>query len=139
MALQPFVGPWPHLQFHNIFLHRRKDSLDGGSARRKAATWDNTNIEQKHTYIHALSGIRPHNPHCYERAKTVHALGGPYTYESGSARSRARINFTTHVSAWRPTHGRVWLIGTRAESDSRARLVRVWAPLDRAATVLGLV
>jgi hypothetical protein len=25
-------------------------------------------------------------------------------------------------------HRRVWLIGTRAEPDSRARLVRVWAP-----------
>jgi hypothetical protein len=39
--------------------------------------------------------------------------------DSGSARSRARINFTTH--------GQVWLIGTRAESDPRAGLVRVWA------------
>ena len=30
----------------------------------------------------------------------------------------------------RHTYGRVWLIETRAELDSRARLVRVWAPLD---------
>jgi hypothetical protein len=34
--------------------------LDGGSARRKAATYTqkNTNTEQMHTDIHALSGIR---------------------------------------------------------------------------------
>jgi hypothetical protein len=38
--------------------------LDGGSARRKPATYtqDSTNTEQKHTDIHALSGIRTHNP-----------------------------------------------------------------------------
>jgi hypothetical protein len=29
--------------------------------------------------------------------------------------------------SWRPTHRRVWLIGTGAEQDSRARLVRLWA------------
>jgi hypothetical protein len=54
--------------------------------------------------------------------------------------SRARVNFTTHAWAWRPTHGRVWLIGTRAESDSRARLVRVWVPEEssRACTFISL-
>jgi hypothetical protein len=30
--------------------------------------------------------------------------------------------------SWRPTHRRVWLTGTRAEPDSRARLARVWGP-----------
>jgi hypothetical protein len=47
-----------------IFLYRRQDSLDGGSARRKAATYtqNNTNIEQTHTDIHALSEIRTHDP-----------------------------------------------------------------------------
>jgi hypothetical protein len=28
MALQPFVGPWPLLQFRNLFLRRRWDPLD---------------------------------------------------------------------------------------------------------------
>jgi hypothetical protein len=46
MALQPFVGLWPVLQFLNL-RDSGFDSLDGGSALRKAATYtqDNTNIE----------------------------------------------------------------------------------------------
>jgi hypothetical protein len=38
--------------------------MDGGSARRKAATCtqNNTNTEWTHTDIHALSGIRTHDP-----------------------------------------------------------------------------
>jgi hypothetical protein len=45
MALQLF-GLWPIFQFLNP-IYIRKDSLDGGSARRKAATYtqDNTNTE----------------------------------------------------------------------------------------------
>jgi hypothetical protein len=37
--------------------------LDGGSARRKAATYtqNNANTEKTHTDIHALSGIRTHD------------------------------------------------------------------------------
>jgi hypothetical protein len=52
VALQPFVGPWPW------------DSLDGGSARRKAATYtqNNTSTELTHTDIHALSGIQTQDP-----------------------------------------------------------------------------
>jgi hypothetical protein len=38
MALQPFVGPWQIFQFLDL-LHIRFDSLDGRSARRKAATY----------------------------------------------------------------------------------------------------
>jgi hypothetical protein len=42
----PYVGPWPIFQFSNL-IHGQKDSLDGGSARRKASTYtqDNTNTE----------------------------------------------------------------------------------------------
>jgi hypothetical protein len=29
VALQPFVGSWPLLQFRNLFLHRRQDGLLG--------------------------------------------------------------------------------------------------------------
>jgi hypothetical protein len=52
MALQPFVRTW--LLFH--FLNP--------SARRKTATYtqNNTNTEQAHADIHALSGIRTHVP-----------------------------------------------------------------------------
>jgi hypothetical protein len=63
MDLQPFVGPWPLFQFHNL-LHTRYDALDGGSAHRKTSTCtqDSTNTEQTHTDIHASSGIRLHDP-----------------------------------------------------------------------------
>jgi hypothetical protein len=44
--------------------------LDGGSARRKAATYTQNNTN---TDIHALSGIQTHYP-ILERVKTVHAL-----------------------------------------------------------------
>jgi hypothetical protein len=46
MALQSSVGPWPLFQFLNL-IHSRQESLDGGSARRKAATYtqNNTNTE----------------------------------------------------------------------------------------------
>jgi hypothetical protein len=45
MALQPFVGPWPLFQFL-VLLHSRLDSMEGGSALRKAAIYrQNTNTE----------------------------------------------------------------------------------------------
>jgi hypothetical protein len=45
-SIVPFVDPWPLFQFRNP-IHSRYDSLDGGSARRKAATYtqNNTNTE----------------------------------------------------------------------------------------------
>jgi hypothetical protein len=42
MALQPFVGPWQLSQFLDS-IHSRYDSLDGGSARRKASTYTENN------------------------------------------------------------------------------------------------
>jgi hypothetical protein len=62
MALQPFVGPWPRFQFRNP-VHSRLDSLEGGSARRKAAayTQNSTKTEYTHTDIHASSGARTHD------------------------------------------------------------------------------
>jgi hypothetical protein len=46
MAVQPFVGLWPLFQFLDR-IHSREDSLDEGSARRKASTYtqNNTNTE----------------------------------------------------------------------------------------------
>jgi hypothetical protein len=62
---------------------------------------------------------------------SLQALGGPYTYESDSVR--------VPMSQTRPCVGRhahtcvVKLIRARllAEPDSRARLTRVWAALQR--------
>jgi hypothetical protein len=63
MVLQPFVGPWPLFQFLNLYTVS-KGSFDGGSARRKAATYTqkNTNTEYTRTDIHVSSGIRTHDP-----------------------------------------------------------------------------
>jgi hypothetical protein len=63
MPLQPSLGPGRFFQFINL-IHSRYDSLDGGSARRKAATYTG---QHKHrinakTNIYALSGIRTHDP-----------------------------------------------------------------------------
>jgi peptide methionine sulfoxide reductase MsrA len=63
MALQTFVGPWPLFQLLDP-IHTRKDSLDRGSAHRKASTYtqNNTNTERTHTDIHDLSEIQTHDP-----------------------------------------------------------------------------
>jgi hypothetical protein len=63
VALQPFAGPWPLLKFLDP-IHSRWEPLDGGSARRKAATYtqDNTNTEYAYTDILATNGIGTHDP-----------------------------------------------------------------------------
>jgi hypothetical protein len=65
MALQSFVGPWPLFQFLNP-IHSRYDSLDGRSAPRKGrylhTGQHKHRINAHNTDIHALSGIRTHNP-----------------------------------------------------------------------------
>jgi hypothetical protein len=64
MALQPFVGPWSLFQFLDP-IHSRYDSLDGGSARCKAATYTQNNkhtLKAHDTDIHAFSSIRTHDP-----------------------------------------------------------------------------
>jgi hypothetical protein len=63
ISLSIYVGPWPLFEFLNP-IHSRSDSLDGGSARRKAATYtvESTNTEYTNTDIHASSGIRTHDP-----------------------------------------------------------------------------
>jgi hypothetical protein len=38
VTLQPFLGHWPLFQFPNL-LYSRYDSLEGGSAHHKAATY----------------------------------------------------------------------------------------------------
>jgi hypothetical protein len=55
---------WSLLQFRNLLYTEDKDSLDECSACRKAAiyTQGNTNRINTDTNIHALSGIRTHDP-----------------------------------------------------------------------------
>jgi hypothetical protein len=70
MALQSDVGIWLPFKFLYL-LHSQQDSLDGGSARRKAATYtqDSTNPQTSMPQV----GLEP-TTSVFERAKTVHAL-----------------------------------------------------------------
>jgi hypothetical protein len=61
MILEPFVGPWPLCQFRNP-VHSQYDSLDGGSARRKASTFTQDNTNAINADIDALNGVRTHDP-----------------------------------------------------------------------------
>jgi hypothetical protein len=64
MGLQLFVGPWQPFRFLGP-THSQQDSLDGVSARRKAATYtqgSTNSINAHNTDIHASSGIRTHDP-----------------------------------------------------------------------------
>jgi hypothetical protein len=51
MALQSFVWPWTLFQFLNP-LHSRQDSLAGGSARHKAATYTQHNTNRINAHRH---------------------------------------------------------------------------------------
>jgi hypothetical protein len=74
MALQPGVGPWPIFQFLNP-VHSRQDSLEGGSAHRKAITYtqDNTNTNEYTQTCTPRVGSELTTP-VFERGKTVDAL-----------------------------------------------------------------
>jgi hypothetical protein len=66
MALQPFVGPWPLLQFRNLFYTdgRTRWTSDQPVARPlpKHRTTQTQNKRVPTPNIHALSGIRTHDP-----------------------------------------------------------------------------
>jgi hypothetical protein len=64
VALQPFVGPLPLLQFRNLFYTdgRAPWTSDQPVARPLPTRRNNTNRINAHTDIHALSGIRTHDP-----------------------------------------------------------------------------
>jgi hypothetical protein len=68
---QPFVGPWPLLQFRNIFYTDGGTSWTSDQPVAKPATYTQGNTDRRnaHRNIHALNEIR-----AFERAKTVHAL-----------------------------------------------------------------
>jgi hypothetical protein len=75
MALQP-LGPWPFFQFLNP-IRSRQDSLDGGSARRNAATYTQTQNKRTQT---SKSRVRFElTILVFKRVKTVHALDNAAT------------------------------------------------------------
>jgi hypothetical protein len=65
VALELFPGPWPLLQFRNLFLQGWWDSLDDWSACRKAATYTQANKKAKnkrkhrHPWLEWNSNLRP--------------------------------------------------------------------------------
>jgi hypothetical protein len=72
-----------------------------------------------------------------ELAKTVNALGGPYTYDSDS---RVRLGSGSNVpksSVCGSPRSYVYGEINPSPAPRRARVVRVWAALDRAATATG--
>jgi hypothetical protein len=57
MAVHPSVGPWPLFQFLGP-VHSRQDSLNGGSARRKAAIYtQNKRIQTSLSWVGLKSTI----------------------------------------------------------------------------------
>jgi hypothetical protein len=75
MALQTFVGPWPLLQFCNLFTQAVGvlGRVISPSQDRCLHTGQYKHGMNTHTDIHDLSGIEPMIP-AFERAKTVHTL-----------------------------------------------------------------
>jgi hypothetical protein len=74
VAPQPSVGPWPLLQFLDLFTYS-VELLDGGSARRKASTAQRTTQTQNkrtQTFM-TWVGFEPTIPE-FQRAKTFRAL-----------------------------------------------------------------
>jgi hypothetical protein len=67
-------GPWSLFQFLNP-IHSQQDSLDGGSARRKAATYTQNNTNGINAHRHpCLEWDSKPRPQLFERTKRVHAL-----------------------------------------------------------------
>jgi hypothetical protein len=65
MAPQPFVGPWPLLQFRDLLYTVGRTPWTGDQpVARPLPTYRTTQTQNKRTYtnIHALSGIRPYDP-----------------------------------------------------------------------------
>jgi hypothetical protein len=64
MALQPFVGPWPLLQFRNHFAQTvgLLGQVISPSQGLYLHTGQHKHRINTHTDMHALSGIRTHDP-----------------------------------------------------------------------------
>jgi hypothetical protein len=62
MLLQPFVGPWPFLQFRNIFYaDGRTPWTSDQSVARPLPKHRTTQTQNKRIHIHAASGIINHD------------------------------------------------------------------------------
>jgi hypothetical protein len=99
----------PGLLFSSIIIfHRRFDSLDEWSARRKAATYTQDCTNRINAYTHetsmSLVGFEPMNP-ASERAKAVHALDRSgtvtgcsliYTYQNFERFCCLHLQVTSH-------------------------------------------
>jgi hypothetical protein len=74
MALQPFVGPWPHFQLLNP-IHSRQDSLTCYEPVARTLPIHRTTRTQNKRRKTSLPrvGLEPTTP-VFERAKTIHAL-----------------------------------------------------------------
>jgi hypothetical protein len=75
MALQPFVGPWPLLQYCNLFYTvGRTPWMEAQPVARPLPTHRTTQTENKRAQTSMPRvGFEPTTP-AFKRAKTVHAL-----------------------------------------------------------------
>jgi hypothetical protein len=63
MALQPFIGLWPLFQFRNLFyVEGRTPWTNDQPVARPLPTQRTIQTQNKRTDIHALSGVRTHDP-----------------------------------------------------------------------------
>jgi hypothetical protein len=75
MVVQPFVGPWPLLQFRNLFYTDGRTPWTGDQpVARPLPTHRTTQTQNKRTQTSMPQvGLEPTIP-VFERASTVHAL-----------------------------------------------------------------
>jgi hypothetical protein len=105
MALQPFVGPWPLLHFHKHFtqsvgLHGWVISPSQGLYLHRVQHKHRINV---HTDIHALSGIRTHDPSV--RANEDISCRRP---RSHCDRHNSWLHLTNHYHYQTSVHGHVF-------------------------------
>jgi hypothetical protein len=91
MALRPFVGPWPHFQFLNLYTVGRTPWTGDQSVARPLSTHTTAQTQNKRKQISIPQvGFEPTSP-VLERAKTVHALGRATTVIGWSGNIGSRI------------------------------------------------
>jgi hypothetical protein len=97
MALQPFVGPWPLFQFHNLGRVGRTPWTGDQPVARPLSTHRTTQTRNKRTQISMNRvGFEPKTP-VFQRAKKIYALdpcfsiAGPWP---GTGPSSSKKQFT---------------------------------------------
>jgi hypothetical protein len=111
VALQPFLEPWPHLQFYNLFTQTvgLLGRVISPSQGRYLYTSQNKHRRNTHTNIRALSAIRTHDPSV--RTKIIYA----FFFNADSGRwspYRMSTRHCSHVLAYCTCPG--WLWGWRS-------------------------